>query len=144
MLQNCIKSCVLSDTFVEKTIHGIPKPDVGEPRNFLCFVVLLCLEIFNICDYHLILIIRTKYLNLSYNTKRIKIMNYQIDSLKFKDWPQIRSIYMESISTGFSTFDVKSPSWKEWDTKRLSSCGFVARKGKTVYGWATLTPSSST
>ena len=71
-------------------------------------------------------------------------MNYQIVPLKQKDWPQVRSIYAESISTGVSTFDTKSPNWKDWDSGRLSSCRFVARKGKTVFGWASLSPASST
>ena len=71
-------------------------------------------------------------------------MNYQIEPLQPEDWPQVRSIYTESICTGVSTFDTKSPNWKDWDSGRLSSCRFVARKGKTVFGWASLSPASST
>ena len=71
-------------------------------------------------------------------------MNYQIESLQPEDWPQVRSIYAESIKTGISTFDTKLPDWEDWDSSRLSTCRFVAREGKTVFGWASLSPSSST
>ncbi|HCB32226.1 MAG TPA: N-acetyltransferase, partial [Deltaproteobacteria bacterium] len=43
-------------------------------------------------------------------------MNYQIEPLQTEDWPQVRSIYAESISTGVSTFDTKPPNWKDWDS----------------------------
>ncbi len=71
-------------------------------------------------------------------------MNYQVEPLQPEDWPQVRSIYAESIKTGFSTFDTKLPDWEDWDSSRLSTCRFVAREGKTVFGWASLSPSSST
>ena len=71
-------------------------------------------------------------------------MNYQIEPLQPGDWPQICSIYVESIGTGVSTFDIKPPNWTDWDSGRLSSCRFVARKGKIVFGWASLSPVSST
>ena len=71
-------------------------------------------------------------------------MNYRIESLQPEDWPQVRSIYAESIKTGISTFDTKLPDWEDWDSSRLSTCRFVAREGKTVFGWASLSPSSST
>ena len=71
-------------------------------------------------------------------------MNYQIEPLQTEDWPQVRSIYAESISTGVSTFDTKPPNWKDWDSSRLPSCRFVARDGKYIYGWVSLSPASST
>jgi len=71
-------------------------------------------------------------------------MNYQVEPLQPEDWPQVRSIYAESIKTGFSTFDTKLPDWEDWDSSRLSTCRFVAREGKTVFGWASLSPPSST
>ena len=76
--------------------------------------------------------------------KNVTNMNCQIVPLQPEDWPQVRLIYEESISTGVSTFDTKSPNWKDWDSGRLSSCRFVARKGKTVFGWGSLSPVSST
>ena len=71
-------------------------------------------------------------------------MNYQIEPLQPEDWPQVRSIYAESIKTGIATFDTKPPNWKDWGSVRLSSCRFVAREGKKVFGWATLSPAAST
>ena len=71
-------------------------------------------------------------------------MNYKIEPLLNKDWLQVRSIYAESISTGVASFDTKPPNWRDWDSSRLSSCRFVAREGKNVFGWATLSPVSST
>ena len=71
-------------------------------------------------------------------------MKYQIEPLQPEDWSQVRSIYAESISTGIATFDTKPPNWKDWDSVRLSSCRFVARERKNVFGWATLSPAAST
>ena len=71
-------------------------------------------------------------------------MNYQIEPLQPEDWSQVRSIYAESISTGIATFDTKPPNWKDWDSVRLSSCRFVARGGKNIFGWVTLSPAAST
>ena len=71
-------------------------------------------------------------------------MNYQIEPLLKTDWLQVRSIYAESISTGITSFVTGTPNWKDWDSSRISSCRFVAREGKNVFGWATLSPVSST
>ena len=71
-------------------------------------------------------------------------MNYQIEPLQKDDWPQVRSIYTESIITGVASFDTKPPNWRDWDSSRLSSCRFVAREGEKIFGWATLSPVSST
>ena len=61
-------------------------------------------------------------------------MDYHIVPLQPGDWPQIFTISVESISTGIPTFGTKPPNWTDWDSGRLSSCRFVARKGKTVFG----------
>ena len=71
-------------------------------------------------------------------------MNYQIEPLQPEDWPQVRSIYAESISTGISTFETKTPNWKDWDSSRLQSCRLVARDGKYIYGWVSLSSAAST
>ena len=71
-------------------------------------------------------------------------MNFQIEPMQIKDWPQVLRIFAESISTGIATFDTKLPNWEEWDSGRLQFCRFVAREGKNVLGWATLSPSHST
>ena len=71
-------------------------------------------------------------------------MNYQIGPFLNKDWLQVRSIYAESISTGVASFDTKPPNWRDLDSSRLTSCRFVAREGKNIFGWATLSSVSST
>jgi len=71
-------------------------------------------------------------------------MNYNIEELKFVDWPQVSSIYEESIRTGIATFDTKLPSWEDWNSSRLSTCRFVAREREIVFGWATLSHAPST
>lgn len=73
-----------------------------------------------------------------------KKMNFQIEPMQIKDWPQVLRIFAESISTGIATFETKLPNWEEWDSGRLQFCRFVAREGKNVLGWATLSPSHST
>ena len=71
-------------------------------------------------------------------------MNYQIEPLLKKDWLQVRSIYAGNISNEFASFETKPPNWRDWDSSRLSSCRFVAREGKNIFGWATLSSVSST
>ena len=71
-------------------------------------------------------------------------MNYQIEPLLKEDWIQVRSIYAESIHTEIASFDTEPPNWIDWDSTRLPTCRFVAREGKNIFGWATLSPVSST
>ena len=75
---------------------------------------------------------------------KLKNMIYRIEKFLKKDWLQVRTIYAESISIGVASFDTKPPNWRDWDSSRLSSCRFVARKGEKIFGWATLSPVSST
>jgi phosphinothricin acetyltransferase len=59
------------------------------------------------------------------------------------DWPEVRRIYIEGISTGNATFESDAPPWKKWDAGHLSVCRIVADDGKKVFGWAALSPISS-
>lgn len=59
------------------------------------------------------------------------------------DWEAVRSIYLEGISTGHSTFETDAPPWEEWDRRHLREPRLVARAGNTVLGWAALSPVSS-
>jgi len=68
--------------------------------------------------------------------------DYVIDTMKESDWEQVRSIYLEGISTGHATFETDAPLWEEWNTSHLPSCRFVARSGEIVKGWAALSPVS--
>ncbi len=66
-----------------------------------------------------------------------------IQPMKPEDWPAVRAIYLEGISTGNATFEKSTPDWPEWDAKHLQSCRFVARSDSEILGWVALTPVSS-
>ncbi len=59
------------------------------------------------------------------------------------DWPEVRRIYLEGISTGNATFETEAPSWEKWDAGHLADCRHVVQDGAKVLGWAALTPISS-
>ena len=65
-----------------------------------------------------------------------------IRSLLPTDWPSVRRIYEEGISTGDATFETKSPEWEDWDSKHIRSCRLVLEEGEGVLGWAALWPAS--
>lgn len=65
-------------------------------------------------------------------------MDFVIDQMKPGDWEQVRSIYVEGIATGHTTFETSAPSWEEWDAGHLQVARLVARKGDKVLGWAAL------
>src|SRR6185503_14164464 len=58
------------------------------------------------------------------------------------DWEQVRAIYLEGIRSGHSTFETDAPSWETWDEGHLQFARFVMRDGKTILGWAALSPVS--
>lgn len=68
--------------------------------------------------------------------------DYVIDTMKESDWEQVRSIYLEGISTGHATFETDAPLWEEWNAAHLPSCRYVARSAEIVKGWAALSPVS--
>jgi L-amino acid N-acyltransferase YncA len=59
------------------------------------------------------------------------------------DWPEVRRIYLEGISTGNATFETEAPSWEKWDTGHLAGCRLVVHDGAKVLGWVALSPISS-
>ena len=59
------------------------------------------------------------------------------------DWEQVRSIYIEGIATGHSTFETEAPSWEKWDSSHMRTCRLVAKAGNDILGWAALSPISS-
>ena len=62
--------------------------------------------------------------------------------MKAADWEQVRSIYLEGIAAGNSTFETEAPSWEAWDTGHLQFARLVTRDGEKVIGWAALSPVS--
>ena len=70
-------------------------------------------------------------------------MQFNIHKMVADDWGQIRSIYLEGIDTGNATFESEAPDWDRWDSSHMQECRLAARAGKTILGWATLSPVSS-
>jgi phosphinothricin acetyltransferase len=63
---------------------------------------------------------------------------YVIDSMRPEDWEQVRSIYLEGISTGNSTFEADAPDWEKWDSAHLPEHRLVIRVSDSVLAWAAL------
>ena len=61
------------------------------------------------------------------------------------DWPTVRRIYAEGISTGDATFEAEVPDWSHWDHSHRPECRLVARDPNSgdVVGWAAITLASS-
>lgn len=69
-------------------------------------------------------------------------MNCVIDQMKASDWEQVRSIYLEGLRSGNSTFETDAPSWERWDEEHLEFARLVMRDGDEILGWAALSPVS--
>jgi L-amino acid N-acyltransferase YncA len=65
-----------------------------------------------------------------------------IDEMQASDWEQVRSIYLEGIRSGHSTFETDAPEWEQWDEAHLQVARLVMREGDRVLGWAALSPVS--
>jgi L-amino acid N-acyltransferase YncA len=65
-----------------------------------------------------------------------------IDKMKASDWEQVRSIYLEGIGSGNSTFERDAPSWENWNENHLEIARLVMRDEESVIGWAALSPIS--
>ena len=63
-----------------------------------------------------------------------------VRKLEEKDWPAVRTIFVEGIATGQATFETEAPSWEDWDGAH--SDGLVAEEDGEVVGWAALSPYS--
>ena len=69
-------------------------------------------------------------------------MDRVVDQMKAGDWEQVRSIYLEGIASGNSTFETEAPSWGKWDEAHLQIARLVMRDGNRITGWAALSPVS--
>jgi phosphinothricin acetyltransferase len=65
-----------------------------------------------------------------------------IDQMKPPDWDEVRSIYLEGIRGGNSTFETEAPSWEKWNEGHLPVPRLVMRDEDVVLGWAALSPVS--
>jgi L-amino acid N-acyltransferase YncA len=58
--------------------------------------------------------------------------------MRSEDWPPVREIYREGITTGNATFETELPEWWKWDSGHRQDCRLIAREGEHVLGWAAL------
>jgi len=65
-------------------------------------------------------------------------MDFTIEKMIPNDWDQVRSIFMEGISTGHATFETNSNGWDKWNSSHLNNCRLVAKSEGSVLGWAAL------
>jgi len=65
-----------------------------------------------------------------------------VDSMRPRDWNEVKSIYLEGIATGNATFETSAPSFEQWDEAHLLFARLVARQGDKIVGWAALSPVS--
>ncbi len=70
-------------------------------------------------------------------------MEYQTGIMKPEDWVQVRSIYLEGIATGNSTFEADAPDWDKWDFNHLREHRLVTRADGRIVAWAALSPVST-
>jgi L-amino acid N-acyltransferase YncA len=61
-----------------------------------------------------------------------------VDQMVAADWPNISAIYLEGIRTGNATFETLAPTWEQWDRMHLPVGRLVARRGRSIAGWAAL------
>src|SRR5512138_1397276 len=54
------------------------------------------------------------------------------------DWPNVSAIYLEGIRTGNATFETLAPTWEQWDRAHLPIGRLVARRGRSIAGWAAM------
>jgi phosphinothricin acetyltransferase len=57
-------------------------------------------------------------------------------------WKAVRSILLEGIATGNTTFERKAPEWVDWDEGHLPRCRLVAMHEGHIIGWAAVAPVS--
>jgi L-amino acid N-acyltransferase YncA len=69
-------------------------------------------------------------------------MVFLTDEMKVADWEQVRSIYLDGIRTGNSTFETEPPEWNRWDRSHLTAPRLVVRSPNGVLAWAALSPVS--
>jgi phosphinothricin acetyltransferase len=70
-------------------------------------------------------------------------VDYVIDQMNPGDWEQVRSMILEGIATGYTTFETGAPSWEKWDSGHVRVARLVARNGGKLLGWAALSPVSN-
>ena len=63
--------------------------------------------------------------------------------LEKEDWDSVSEIYQEGITTENATFELRTPSWENWNSNHLKHSRIVATINQNIVGWAALSPVSS-
>jgi L-amino acid N-acyltransferase YncA len=67
-------------------------------------------------------------------------LDVRIEPMTAGDWPEVRRIYSEGITTGDATLERQAPDWDHFDRSHRPDCRFVARGDDgSVLGWVALT-----
>jgi L-amino acid N-acyltransferase YncA/DNA-binding transcriptional ArsR family regulator len=66
-----------------------------------------------------------------------------VRALRDEDWPAVRRIYREGISTGIATFETTVPSRATLDARWLPGHRWVAELDDQIVGWAAAAPVST-
>lgn len=61
-----------------------------------------------------------------------------VDEMVASDWPNVSAIYVEGLRTGNATFETLPPTWEQFDRAHLAVARLVARRGRSMAGWAAL------
>jgi len=65
-----------------------------------------------------------------------------IRPLEPADYPAVADVFAEGIATGRATFEMRVPTWEEWDAGHVPDHRFVAELDGEVAGWAAVVPYS--
>lgn len=66
-----------------------------------------------------------------------------IREFEIEDWEAVDRIYAEGIATGTAVFSEARPTWEEWDTSHLKTCGLVSEENGAVVCWTTVSKVSN-
>ena len=58
------------------------------------------------------------------------------------DWPAVKAIYEQALTTKLATFETSAPDWPSWDEAYLDDHRLVAEREGEVVGWAGVLPTS--
>ncbi len=70
-------------------------------------------------------------------------MKHVVERMQPGDWPQVRSIYLDGIRTGNSTFESDAPDWEKWNFSHLPEHRLVVKEDDRILAWAALSPVSA-
>ncbi len=71
-------------------------------------------------------------------SEKVKILSF--DKV---DWSSISRIYQQGLDTGIASFELKIPTWQQWDITHHKFCRFKAVIEDKIVGWAALSPTST-